>query len=233
MNKTKRQGFTLIELLVVIAIIAILAAILFPVFARARENARRTTCVSNLKQISLGIFQYTQDYDERLPPLYVNGPFQMPNGQSTNLALWMHIIYPYVKSVQIFNCPSESGGTYKGGYYWEDSSGAGATQGSGAGTASYGVSSLLMTGHTGLSLARLSDTATTPLIVENTSYSTYPAMDFTSEPHHPVARHLETCVMGFADGHAKSVKLSDWTIPTWSGDRCNYESYKKWDPDCP
>ena len=63
----KRSGFTLIELLVVIAIIAILAAILFPVFARARENARRTSCVSNLKQIGLGIMQYTQDYDERYP----------------------------------------------------------------------------------------------------------------------------------------------------------------------
>ena len=63
----KKKGFTLIELLVVIAIIAILAAILFPVFARARENARRASCQSNLKQISLGVMQYTQDYDERLP----------------------------------------------------------------------------------------------------------------------------------------------------------------------
>jgi prepilin-type N-terminal cleavage/methylation domain-containing protein len=65
-------GFTLIELLVVIAIIAILAAILFPVFARARENARRASCQSNLKQIGLGIMQYTQDYDERMPPTQAN-----------------------------------------------------------------------------------------------------------------------------------------------------------------
>src|SRR5690349_12144108 len=65
--KRSARGFTLIELLVVIAIIALLAAILFPVFARARENARRASCQSNLKQIGLGFHQYTQDYDDRLP----------------------------------------------------------------------------------------------------------------------------------------------------------------------
>src|SRR5215212_3202179 len=66
-RQASRKAFTLIELLVVIAIIAILAAILFPVFARARENARRTSCLSNLKQLGLAFVQYTQDYDERLP----------------------------------------------------------------------------------------------------------------------------------------------------------------------
>src|SRR5471032_187855 len=66
-GRAKFKGFTLIELLVVIAIIAILAAILFPVFARARENARRASCQSNLKQIGLGFQQYSQDYDERFP----------------------------------------------------------------------------------------------------------------------------------------------------------------------
>ena len=67
-SKQYRRGFTLIELLVVIAIIAILAAILFPVFARARENARRSSCLSNMKQIGLGMMQYSQDNDERYPP---------------------------------------------------------------------------------------------------------------------------------------------------------------------
>mgnify|MGYP001548207113 CR=1 FL=1 len=69
----KRRAFTLIEMLVVVAIIAVLAAILFPVFARARENARRASCQSNLKQIALGIFMYAQDYDERMPLLVPGG----------------------------------------------------------------------------------------------------------------------------------------------------------------
>lgn len=98
-----RIGFTLIELLVVIAIIAILAAILFPVFARARENARRASCQSNLKQIALGIFQYTQDYDEKFP-LYRTGPF---NGPQRPYAWADGGVQPYVKSVQILQCPSE------------------------------------------------------------------------------------------------------------------------------
>ena len=95
-----RHGFTLIELLVVIAIIAILAAILFPAFARARENARRASCMSNLKQVGLGVFQYTQDFDERFPP-YSNttGPTQEANG-------WVVILQPYLKSTQILLCPS-------------------------------------------------------------------------------------------------------------------------------
>ena len=95
-----RSAFTLIELLVVIAIIAILAAILFPVFARARENARRSSCQSNLKQIGLGIMQYTQDYDERLPGRI------MDSAVAGEVNSWRRVIYPYVKSTQIFACPS-------------------------------------------------------------------------------------------------------------------------------
>src|SRR5690349_4775228 len=86
-----RSGFTLIELLVVIAIIALLAAILFPVFARARENARRASCQSNLKQIGLGIMQYTQDYDDRLPV----GEIYTFIGQSCAAALPGPLFHPY------------------------------------------------------------------------------------------------------------------------------------------
>jgi prepilin-type N-terminal cleavage/methylation domain-containing protein/prepilin-type processing-associated H-X9-DG protein len=97
-RRKSRNGFTLIELLVVIAIIAILAAILFPVFARARENARRASCQSNLKQIGLGLLQYTQDYDEKLP--------NRTNQISSTYISWAEMMQPYVKSYQLFKCPS-------------------------------------------------------------------------------------------------------------------------------
>ncbi len=117
------RGFTLIELLVVIAIIAILAAILFPVFARAREKARQTTCVSNLKQLMSACLMYAQDYDEMLPsgrPQHT-GPVQLMDvggagnwGVCTNdsNASWQHVIVPYVKNQQVFLCLSNT--VYRG-----------------------------------------------------------------------------------------------------------------------
>lgn len=101
------RGFTLIELLVVIAIIAILAAILFPVFARARENARRAGCQSNMKQIGIGMMQYTQDYDEKLPYVWPQDSVSGGNFAS-NAILWADVILPYIKSTQVFICPSAS-----------------------------------------------------------------------------------------------------------------------------
>ena len=101
----KRHGFTLIELLVVIAIIAILAAILFPVFAKAREKARQTSCLSNVKQLALAILQYSQDYDEQFPYYCGFDIAVFPNGVSGS-NYWPNRIYPYVKNVQAYNCPS-------------------------------------------------------------------------------------------------------------------------------
>ncbi|MCD6361827.1 MAG: DUF1559 domain-containing protein [Armatimonadetes bacterium] len=96
-----RRGFTLIELLVVIAIIAILAAILFPVFAKAREKARQTSCLSNVKQICLAVMQYAQDYDEMMPCVQMN--YCSATGGT---AYWFEVIEPYIKNDQVFKCPS-------------------------------------------------------------------------------------------------------------------------------
>ncbi len=108
-RRVPTNGFTLIELLVVIAIIALLTAILFPVFARARENARRASCQSNLKQIGLSSVQYTQDYDEYYVPFCYNWQGSMAAGSNNDL-MWPELIYPYAKNAQVFICPSDARG---------------------------------------------------------------------------------------------------------------------------
>jgi len=133
-NKTqcatqRKTGFTLIELLVVIAIIAILASILFPVFARARENARRSSCSSNLKQLGLGFMQYTQDHDERLP-VAIDGAFGAgKTGGWTYYSTFgtggveavfdpaLGSLHTYVKSAQVYVCPSDAQGRKNGQSY--------------------------------------------------------------------------------------------------------------------
>jgi prepilin-type N-terminal cleavage/methylation domain-containing protein/prepilin-type processing-associated H-X9-DG protein len=118
---TKRNGFTLIELLVVVAIIAILAAILFPVFARAKERAKSSACVANLRQIGQSLSMYMQDYDERTPVAgYVErstgnqNRFAYPDASFGPFWFWYHALYSYTKNVQIMNCPSADR-PYRGG----------------------------------------------------------------------------------------------------------------------
>ena len=106
----RETGFTLIELLVVIAIIAILAAILFPVFAQAREKARQTSCLSNVKQIGLGQMMYQQDFDETVPfnrECNNPGPVPYPCIAGRSILGWVDLVEPYVKNHQIFKCPSD------------------------------------------------------------------------------------------------------------------------------
>src|SRR5690606_17877441 len=145
-SPSRKNAFTLIELLVVIAIISILAAILFPVFARARENARRTSCLSNLKQIGLGIMMYVQDYDEKYPPYQTPNAATPPGGWQSNwqentaeVWIWQQIIQPYTKSMQVFVCPSGLSLVYQG----RDT----------VIQTNYGVNSLIMPATGGISMA--------------------------------------------------------------------------------
>jgi prepilin-type N-terminal cleavage/methylation domain-containing protein/prepilin-type processing-associated H-X9-DG protein len=187
----RKAGFTLIELLVVIAIIAILASILFPVFARARENARRSSCQSNMKQIALGTLMYSQDFDEKFP---------IAGGCGGTVYSWSHYTEPYIKSKQVFTCPS----------YATVSPYATATNP----TASYAVNQALF----GLSQAAVVNvtqvlmwfedkTADTPGI----GYVTFECNNYTNafnDPGIAYTRHLDGMNLNFVDGHVKWYKLS-------------------------
>jgi prepilin-type N-terminal cleavage/methylation domain-containing protein/prepilin-type processing-associated H-X9-DG protein len=173
-----RSGFTLIELLVVIAIIAILASILFPVFGRARENARRSSCQSNLKQIGLGMMQYTQDYDEKLPGYRMSyrNPFAGRANAGTQLdsnTFFNQIVQPYVKSDQLWICPSNPNG-------WVniDEKGANTAVGdpfqSYGGQNSYALSNYVFPGRAGISLTSFAETARTVGVVDGRYYNTLP-----------------------------------------------------------
>jgi len=104
--RRSKKGFTLIELLVVIAIIAILAAILFPVFAKAREKARTASCQSNLKQLGTALHMYASDYDGFLPYGYIYSYSSPPGYPGNGNMTWRELVAPYVKNTQIFRCPS-------------------------------------------------------------------------------------------------------------------------------
>lgn len=238
------SAFTLIELLVVIAIIAILAAILFPVFARARENARRTSCQSNLKQIGLGMMQYAQDYDETLPAWY-NGPSNVSN--STTSWKWNDSIYPYVKSEQVFTCPIDGAPNNEYVYYTKLTAASNNFLGSYAVNTMYRLETSYPRAPSGnlgkgVNLAAIEDSAGTVWAVDglktdvspvtsspalfgwtclpagaNPASSgctggTQPAIVVTTSGGVPnmqrvIARHLDTTVVLYTDGHVKSQKL--------------------------
>ena len=225
------SGFTLIELLVVIAIIAILAAILFPVFARARENARRSSCQSNLKQIGLGILQYVQDYDEKYPATLTY------TGGANNYALsrnWVLMTDPYVKSTQLFTCPSDPNSLNipAGQFYWGNF---------GAVRVSYAynieIGGFLHADPRPVNQAAFTNISQTVMVTDagGAPSTTVAAPDWAKEPNSwildqasnpvvtataaqptinnnsiftgPNARHLETCNVLWADGHVKAQRV--------------------------
>ncbi len=206
----------MIELLVVIAIIAILAAILFPAFARARENARRASCQSNLKQIGLGILQYTQDYDEAMPK----------SRYSTTLATifsplygWQHAIFPYVKSAQLFKCPSSTFGNT------DNVGGSALPAGVPAIPVSYYAVGFFddqanlnkrlggtpaMSPFEDVKLSRLNNSAQTLLVadsgVKGDGSTVLDSDMYIDKPNIRFRNHLTTTNWLFADGHVKTMK---------------------------
>lgn len=214
-KRIPRLGFTLIELLVVIAIIAILAAILFPVFARARENARRASCQSNLKQLGLGIMQYVQDYDERYPA-YVRqyGITYQNNGVNMPYLVWQLQVQPYLKSRQIFACPSNTNGLIQGtspGVFdiRPDYSGnsIGTSPYPWLGSTSLGQGIFGGDLSPGLSLADVPNSAGTIMVLENAADNLcFPDEGAGWSRDRLYAGHLSMGNYLYADGHVKSLR---------------------------
>lgn len=233
-GQTKR-GFTLIELLVVIAIIAILAAILFPAFAKARESARRASCSSNMKQIGIAMMQYSQEYDERAVSGGIAGEGNVNGGMA-----WMGLLQPYLKSTQIFTCPRDSDTSVTGSVpisgdwllnmpHFHVSYGYCAYVGGSSNPDSVASPDIPKGG---ISLAAIMSPSTTVMAAEtgsNISTSNNPLQwqaklgafllgdateIYVSQPSStqynsagPIARHLETCNVLWCDGHVKALRI--------------------------
>ena len=219
-----RKGFTLIELLVVIAIIAILAAILFPVFARAREKARQIACLSNVKQISLACLMYAQDYDEYLPLGRAQSTPGSECSTPNSKAQYHHVLQPYVKNRQLFRCPSQTlPGPCDRFYDWADPTF----------TTTYGIN-CRPASHGGISMSRIPRPAEVFYVVcARTSDSGgcywrgFRAANATCpEDHHYREVHNGGINISHADGSAKWYASQRAYAPSFA----EYNAYVPWQP---
>ncbi len=169
----KRKAFTLTEVFLVIAIPAIATLVLFPFFTRSRETDCRPSCISNLKQISLGLLQYTQDYDEKFPPA------------KNTVGGWADLVFPYVKSTQIFQCPNDRSGANKTSDYFYNARLSGVSMGK-------------------LAVPNFTISLGDGLLNQpfDANLSQLPA-SWIRDSNSPAHRHLDGANYAFADGHVK------------------------------
>ena len=211
------QGFTLIELLVVIAIIAILAAILFPVFARAREKARQSSCLSNTKQIMASILMYSQDYDDIYPMVAIaNTRWTPPAGGAEVVGdmSWPICLRPYMRNTQVFNCPSVSTA-------WNGNGNTDDIQ--------YGYNDRL----SGVAQAKFTYVSELCCIADGGTGPNCELGCTDSDCRNDIAltRHNEGANIGFADGHCKWLQGSNVPADTYDGSGSSTMT-KFWDPMC-
>jgi prepilin-type N-terminal cleavage/methylation domain-containing protein/prepilin-type processing-associated H-X9-DG protein len=202
----QRRGFTLIELLVVIAIIAILAAILFPVFAKAREKARQTSCLSNIKQLGIAFVMYAQDYDEILPRYSDHACAPLVK------QMWYDVTAPYVKNTQVTRCPSLPGAARGIGVNYNHVATCGTTSGCALGSMQVPAQTMM-----------LSDSGTPPTnpTAGDLVYCRrcWPAGPNATDTYNriPLDRHNEGVNVGFCDGHGKWMKAMTLVSPPAAG----------------
>jgi prepilin-type N-terminal cleavage/methylation domain-containing protein len=224
MKRTK-SAFTLIELLVVIAIIAILAAILFPVFAQAREKSRMISCLSNMRQLGLSLRMYSQDYDETLPSIrFIGLDTTNPNA---NVITWRNVVIPYIKNIGIFRCPSNPASRLNDGDGWQTVPGRQMPRG-------YGMNATDTTwvpndwddgsgwvNYSPLSDARITRPADYILVGENLSADADVNVEWNWNVCDRSYQHMGNSINGpsgisnwiFADGHAKAMKWKQTVLP--------------------